>query len=553
MRKVDSNQGQAVTPMGRLMQKTRVLIDRLYASWYGLRPLPVEEETRLVQEISEAREPTTVTALLVALVSKHRAVAEMAASAIQQIVDASDPVKLAWMDATFRDRSEWRLPQMDPAEVRTVSLGLNGVLGVLSMHTSGFVREAAVHELAASQSEQGLAFLLIRLNDWVTPVREAAQRAVLVRLTPANAPAFVACLPLIFRVGEQGRADHTPLVAAMLELLRRPECREALLVGLRASDRQTQRLAFKVLVEQDDDELIAVLNEGSRADDPMIRLWATQWLRARLTGDTLQSALERGLADPFMSVRREAIYGFVEQLPDVATTYLRRALTDSHPSIREVARFHLRKAGENDFVDFYRVLLSTAGNGLHVAVAGLGETGTPADAHIIQPLVTAPNPRVRRAAIRALGRLDGEGQYNEAVLAALGDDSARVAKAARDVLLTRRHLLSADRLSATYDGARHPHVRRITLSLIAQLTWWDSAPLLMTATGSADADVAAKAMEYLHRWRHNCGRLYIKPTVAQQKKLHETLKLHWDQLDDSIRSDVDSHLAYAGREAGQPQ
>jgi hypothetical protein len=56
-----------------------------------------------------------------------------------------------------------------------------------------------------------------------------------------------------------------------------------------------------------------------------------------------------------------------------------------------------------------------------------------------------PSTRVRRAAVRGMGRLDVDGSH-ERLAAALQDCSPSVAKAARDAMLSSHHLLLAQRL-----------------------------------------------------------------------------------------------------------
>ena len=99
---------------------------------------------------------------------------------------------------------------------------------------------------------------------------------------------------------------------------------------------------------RDGTETTEVLADGLACADTVIRLWAARELRRRLDGDALREALGRIDRDRFMPVRREALYGHVEQLPAFAGAYLRHALFDPHPSIREAARFHLDKRGEGD-------------------------------------------------------------------------------------------------------------------------------------------------------------------------------------------------------------
>jgi hypothetical protein len=85
------------------------------------------------------------------------------------------------------------------------------VIALASMHKSGFVRERAVRLLAGRRDGGELPLLLVRVNDWVAPVREAAGAAVRARLQPAYAVHFVRCLTLVEDLGGERRASHQAL------------------------------------------------------------------------------------------------------------------------------------------------------------------------------------------------------------------------------------------------------------------------------------------------------------------------------------------------------
>ncbi len=178
-----------------------------------------------------------------------------------------------------------------------------------------------------------------------------------------------------------------------------------------------------------------------------------------------------------MSIRREALYGFVEELPEAATERLHAALLDPHASMREMARFYLRKLGEQDFAGFYRVRLEQGAHAqLATVISGLGETGVAEDANQVVKFLGYPMVRVRRAAVRSLGRLDAGGNV-ENLVTMLQDPASSVAKAARDVFLAKQNLLSGQRLGAIYQSTRLPRVCQIAVSLIAHLGWWESCAI----------------------------------------------------------------------------
>jgi hypothetical protein len=106
-----------------------------------------------------------------------------------------------------------------------------------SFHQSGYVREAAINKLDQITSGTELSFLILRLNDWVSNVRDAAYGAIGSRLKPEYALHFFSNLTLVSRLQDAGRADHQALIQAINELFQGDECRSALLESLTSDDR----------------------------------------------------------------------------------------------------------------------------------------------------------------------------------------------------------------------------------------------------------------------------------------------------------------------------
>jgi hypothetical protein len=86
-------------------------------------------------------------------------------------------------------------------------------MALASFHPSGYVREEAIAHLAAVWDGTELPFLLIRVNDWVAPVRAPGERSssgsrLIAGLTKWEAIAYLAhALP-----------DHDPVIAAQAEM-----------------------------------------------------------------------------------------------------------------------------------------------------------------------------------------------------------------------------------------------------------------------------------------------------------------------------------------------
>jgi HEAT repeat protein len=227
---------------------------------------------------------------------------------------------------------------------------------------------------------------------------------------------------------------------------------------------------------------------------------------------------------------------------------LREWLLDPHASMREAARFYLRARGETDFAAFYRERVREGADGeLAAAVAGVGETGVRADAEIVRAFLGHKKARVRKAAVRAVARLDAEG-CAEALLARLNDEAPGVVAAARDALLARPHLLKAGRLGAAFEAAKGVAARRAVVALAAELPWWDGVPLLFEAAGDESEAVRAAALGRIDRWRRNPCLLAARPTREQFVRFGAAFGQHRQRLDAKIVRDVEAILSFALRE-----
>lgn len=458
--------------------------------------------------------------------------AREAADTIGLYLAGLSPRELAALDAEVRtvswwsqEGSVWRsLSPRDAADLYQSGLHPAAVLGVASFHPNGRVRGAAVEQLGSVDDGSELPFLLIRLNDWVAPVREAAYARVGERLTPAYAPHLVRSLWLVKRLERCGRADHEALVGRATDVLRASESRPALREGARSPDRWLRRVCYGLLLEITDDDTREVLQAALTDEDALIRLWAAERVDGFVTGETLRPIVDGLLRDPFMGLRREGLRMLVDHFPDWADADLRRALLDRHPTIREIARFDLRQRGTSDFRDFYLAAAErAAGPELRAALAGLGETSGAEDAPLAERFLGDRSPGIRRAAVGALARLAPEASVPR-FLDALRDPNPGVSRAGRLALGRYAGRVGAERLGAVAEEEdAETHVRVGALSLLAGLGKWEGIPWLVRACAAGDERVAGAARQHVRRWIDRFNRSFTRPTGPQLERLAAAL------------------------------
>lgn len=511
----------------RLSTPTSTLLDQLYPVERGFFRTTARDAERLtlIQQIVAAGELAAVAPLLDFLFDRSALIADSTSDAIHTLLETAPPEALLALDDHLRGPIAWRMSaqwrQLQAGQIKHLprtKRSRTSVLGLISFHPSGYVREQALHLLAQVNDGSELPYLLIRLNDWVSPVRRVAQDSIEKRLQQGSFSPFVHHLFLVLRLAECGRADHTGVVSAVMGRLLSPEHAHDLTSVLRHGQRTVARRCFQLAVQQPGPHLSRLLTTALEADDAVVRFWATQRLRNMEGSDHLTAVLPQLERDRFVPVRREALRLRLELLPTTAVAALERALLDRSPALREFTRFYLRRLQQFNFASFYRQALAT-GQERETALAGLGETGTREDAGLLLPWLNTTNNRERQAAVRALGRLAGDNHW-DVLVNCLADASTKVTRAALQALLQCTDLLDPGRLWSMFVHDQRRHVRLALLVLLDHLETWKRLPYLIRAASDEDKIVAQQAQRYIEQRYH---RVFTQPTSDERQQIQTAL------------------------------
>ena len=152
-------------------------------------------------------------------------------------------------------------------------------------------------------------------------------------------------------------------------------------------------------------------------------------------------------------------------------------------------RFYLRQKVEMDFAALYLQealrlgalgMQPGVGARLVTAILGLSETGSASAADPIEVFTIDERPRVRKAALLCLGRLDGE-QRQATLAAALSDPSPGVCQTALRALGTRIVLVGETALWRAIQEQRVARCRTYFVAALARLPRWAAVRCLLQA------------------------------------------------------------------------
>lgn len=473
----------------------------------------------LVQQLGASREPAAIPYLAPALFSdeaKARTAAAQAMSALLQLLSIDD---LPHLDQSMRGgwyTEIWR--KLEPRELASlVGPGPTGttVLEVSSMHPNGFVREEAVRRLALRSDGSELPYLLLRLNDWVRQVRQAAVEAVERRIAAGYARHFASALFLVVRLERTSRGNHLPILSSIYDLLASPAAREPMLAELRSGSGYARRASFRILTRPPSDDIAGVLLTAAKATDSVIRFWAARSLATALEPKELRGVLSEMFRDPSAPVRREALRAWTTTFVKDAENVLEQSLLDRSASVRAFARFQLTHRGQDWQRRFYRDAIERGRlSELPAAIAGLAETGGVEDAAVVESFLGHAMTTIRRTAARHLIRLGGD-EFIDRVFECMTDASRGVSNQSRQAVQPYVARIGGPRLWRCFSETPSLHVRRNALRLIFALPKWDGLSYLVNATLDTDASLSALAGEYVVRWDARYNRTQATPSPTQ--------------------------------------
>jgi len=533
--------------MKPLSSASREIVEQLYRTGSLLNRLLAGNEYKkeAIRQIVKASEPAAIPFLLPVISGGDHELRRLAASGLSELSAALTSSELVQLDLEIRESSPYGFTSpgsqpgwydLKPHELSKLK-GLPGystVMGFVSSHPSGYVREAAVQELADIHDGSELPFLLIRLNDWVVNVRDAANVALKHRLRPFYATAFASNLDLVQRLLDWKRADHASFVQSVFKLLQDTDGGKIIIDGLKSTNRSVKRISYRLAWGLAATDVKELLTQALNDNDLVIARLAMRGIRSRLNKNELAECLPMALASHFMAVRREALDIYCQAIPEEAHRRLQSALLDRHSSIRQFVRYSLA---------YRRAIKDSKQSGaLFAALGGLGETGTQADGSAIEPFVTHALSSIRKMALRSLAKLCVE-KHLDLFTRMLGDSSPGVSRIAKNALLSRIVLVQPDKVWDVLLSAEADYIRRHALAVLAGLRKWDSLGFILRAAGLTKDSLASEVRRHLEWWVQNYNRSFSQPTKAQLQEIHESMSVAKQWLSDRHATAIASILA----------
>lgn len=417
------------------------------------------------------------------------------------------------LERWVRDLGEWNTPLGRTALADVGALDDAGLLGLLTSHGSGYVREAALRKLVRVDLDFAWPFLLLRINDWVAPIRAWVLELALSQLPKLPHSTLVKYLPLVERLKHVRRAEPLALLRQVDAQLALPEGLAALEAGLASLPLRSRRAAYLRLLARTEVSA-ALLSRALAEQDPLISLEAAARAREVLESAELTQLLQRLERSRVATVRREAYLAYAIRFPSLAVSKLEAALSDPSKAVRDFARQRLPGW---DFPAFYREAV-TSSNPRPGALLGLGDVGTAEDVERLRPFFRDPRIRMACAALRA-GSILAAQRIEPELREAFAGNSPAITRVAAMGLEALGPALDADWLGTWLQPGRSWHHVRHATRLVPGLNRWEGLALIVRCVGSPEPRVSDWARKSLGSWFMGYNRRFVSPQPTQLERI----------------------------------
>jgi hypothetical protein len=326
------------------------------------------EVLQLLEEVEFSTDVRMIKYLLELVLSGDRDIAAAAFSNIRLSLQKISPLQWIFISEDVRSGGDYDFPRNIWYSLKPQDLFKLGppnhrldFYGLLSLHPNGFVREQALKELDRFSSGEEICYLLLRLNDWVKQNSDRARMYLYKRIKPENIDWFISNLPLVYHLNACRREDHSLVVQSIEYLLK--DCKEAktsLLNMVSSKDKHTRRACYRLLTQLEQLPTDTIITLGLNHFDSIIQSQAVNYVLSKVDD---QQGCKFYLM--FKNAKRVGTRKHAPFLLEYCNNLnrldeLKKFLLDDSASIRDTARYLLKKSGINYFREVYLEALRLA-------------------------------------------------------------------------------------------------------------------------------------------------------------------------------------------------
>lgn len=413
---------------------------------------------------------------------------------------------------------------------------------VLTLHSNGYIREEALRSLKDFNSEFKVKFVMLRINDWVKEIRALASKELRELISPKYIDALIKCLPIIDRMSSWGRDNHFELIKQLEFFIKNINNYELLIEIYKNSDeRSVRRLVFTYLLDmKPTNELLKEL--GLKSYDVVI---------LRKTIDKINSIVNEDNIELFYNILKknknvickiEAINLLEKMNKSNYQDELIPYLFDKSYSIRDHARYKLKKIGVVEYRGYYLRELNKNNCRIIILLKGISETGKREDVKEIVKFFNCEDVRIRIFTLNSICKLDPENTINYILDKIISDDTLESTNA-RVCLENNISLLNSDTIIELIELEGYKeHVYHNLIKLMNKFQKWEAIEYLLKTMSILGINYVELINEEIMLWVKNFNRSFIKPSKEQVIIIRKLYMIQSHNISTSNKRELESVL-----------
>ncbi|MBO5353833.1 MAG: hypothetical protein J6A77_11105 [Lachnospiraceae bacterium] len=414
------------------------------------------------------------------LVYKDNEVVNYAAGEIAEYMKKLDSGQTIRLEEQFREYSsmEWTISweKVELSEWENIIENRELYFWILRLgtfHPNGYFREKCIRRLA--EDRKSVKYIVLRLNDWAGPVREAAEQAVMRWIRKLQAEELVECLPYLEKVKQGMRRDRDKLQVLEQGMADRiqDQLRNVELGKIRWYDLKIRKSLYRLLFTfriLDREEADGILNrEKDGPCQAMLITWLFRYYEISM------EELDCYLNHKSKVVQKKAL----EQKYSILKTSwdgLEKLLLSPSAGIRGMAGYILGKHTDFDLLAYYAERLETSRQ--KICILGIGEYGHAEDAELVVKYLESPEAGIVKSALHTVGRLLGT-KADEIFWKYLQDERPVVQRAAFREMMANDIVYGAERVYTLFVQTESALLRELMARQLLKEDSWTRLPYLL--------------------------------------------------------------------------
>ncbi len=451
---------------------------------------------------------------------KHKKSKQEAATFLKTILEKLSFNDVIKVDAQMRQATstEWfidwaKLDEKDLLLSTMTKEEKQAVLVFASFNPNGFLREKAVRLLA--HYDKSLPYILLRKNDWVGQVREAANESFLYRMNNLSDGELLASLPFAEKLNRSVRTTHSNDTRKIYNSLLEPANKKDLELGLASKNMYTRRLCVDALITIDTPDVKRILAHLRNETVPHIKMTMYKKLLT-LDNCPVDSVLEQMLANKYPKIRSYSLLYIFERDKSKASDIAIAYLVDKNSAVRSTARWMLSTC--NETFDFRRFYSEKLASNTYAAICGLGETGIKEDTIQIQQFLSNETVSIVRATMRALMFLDSN-TYGISIVKMMVDSPIGIIKESFQLLMNYGVNPYAKEIYSIFENTQSTYTRYKCAVLLFRSAKWEAIICILEALSNQDESVSELAQRALTKWIVGFNNSFATPNSTQKEKI----------------------------------